>query len=136
MFVFQQKSNLFELFLENSSLVSYYTTKMNLDWASSVTMCQQYDSNFISFNTISEASYYTKNIHLDRVWIGVNDRLVEGKYKNYYGNVPDVLTVLNWDGPNPDNWNGIEDCTASIRNFGYNDDSCNTGYAAGCMRKF
>lgn len=96
-------------------------------------LCQNHDMNFVTFETKSESAFFAKLANGKPTYVGIDDQVQEGVFRNYDGTTPVVNSLISWISGEPNN-DGNEDCVAAERG-GFNDNPCSRLMRAGCMSK-
>jgi len=85
-------------------------------WTNAEAAAQALGGHLVAINDAAENTFvyqtFTQNGTMDRgLWIGLNDLANEGQFVWSSG---DPLVYTNWDGGNPDNGGGIENCAGLL----------------------
>jgi gliding motility-associated-like protein len=106
----------------------YFYNPQSLSGSAAQQFAESLGANLISVQSAAEnsciSSALTSNGFGGTIWIGFTDENSEGTYYWYDGS-PVVFT--NWNGGEPNNSGGNEDCTQIFPNGLWNDLNCNGG---------
>jgi Lectin C-type domain len=100
-----------------------------MTWEQGLELCTQHDMDFVTFDSAEEASYF-RALRSFQVWVGINDFVEEGVFRNYKTG-KDIGNFLSWY-PGEPNRNGK--CVES--GDGYNDNNCEASRHVGCEMKY
>ena len=113
---------------------------LRLSWTEAQQRCRQYGAHLISIHSMDELKFVIQQakkagfIHF--MWIGLNDRNLEGGYVWADGT---PVQFTNWQNGEPNDDFGQEDCIAvdlSDATKGWGDQSCGMFRYFGCKIKF
>jgi hypothetical protein len=110
----------------------YRYVQLAKTWTDAQADCQAWGGSLVSINSAAENALIDTIRARNTVWLGFNDLAVEGTFVWVNG---DPVTYTNWDGGEPNNSNGVEDCAQMWRTKGYwNDGNCSFAYYFVCER--
>jgi hypothetical protein len=108
---------------------NYRFCSLGYNWNQARTTCKNMGMDFASINTSGENAFVTNvsgSIAAGSWWIGANDQATEGSF--VWPDGTPVSSYTNWNGGEPNNWGGNEDCTELITGSGkWNDNNCAGG---------
>lgn len=97
-------------------------------WQAAVDECRSRDLVSVTVDDVAENARLAARIG-DVVWLGLNDRSVEGTFVWESGS---ASTFENWDANEPNNFGGGEDCAAMRGDALWNDAPCDAIYMPLC----
>ncbi len=115
---------------------SFYIYPQNLNWAAAQAQCQKEGpgADLAWFDSAEELTAFLAAVQATYPggkagWIGANDIDDEGTFVWADGS---PLTYTNWNGNEPNDWGGNEDCGQTLANGKWNDMPCTYTMAAFC----
>ncbi|XP_033754897.1 ladderlectin-like isoform X2 [Pecten maximus] len=98
-----------------------------LPWAAASAECASEGATLLNIDSNSEQlaiQQFMADQGLDNIWMGINDVTSEGDWRTEDGTNP--VGYNNFNGGQPDNYNGNQDCAVVRQSFGYrwDDEEC------------
>ena len=110
-----------------------------IDWHKAKKECERRHSHLVKIDNSAENSwlgsqFQNTGIKEDRLWIGANDIIREGKLTWIYDH--STINYTNWAGGEPNDHMGIEDCGMMFTrpSFTWNDVPCSLAYGYICEK--
>uniref|UniRef100_UPI00398E5DD2 CD209 antigen-like protein C n=1 Tax=Pristiophorus japonicus TaxID=55135 RepID=UPI00398E5DD2 len=109
----------------------YYFSTSKKTWNEAQESCKSMDANLVVINSAEEQEYLQQG-KLDSLWIGLNDRVEEGKWR-WVDGTDYASTVTFWASGQP-NQNGDEDCAVASETHGWHDWPCSSRHSFICEK--
>uniref|UniRef100_UPI00398F2B56 CD209 antigen-like protein C n=1 Tax=Pristiophorus japonicus TaxID=55135 RepID=UPI00398F2B56 len=109
----------------------YYFSTSKKTWNEAQESCKSMDANLVVINSAEEQAYLQCSI-LDELWIGLDDRVEEGKWR-WVDGTDYASTVKFWVSGQPDQ-NGDEDCAMASKTQGWHDWPCSSRHSSICEK--
>ncbi|XP_070537638.1 perlucin-like protein [Ptychodera flava] len=87
----------------------FFYTGHHYTWHQAITQCKLHGGTLATIDDAVEDAFIGAFSYRQKstMWIGLNDRAIEGIWKWYSGS---KVEYFNWAARQPDNWRGNEDC--------------------------
>uniref|UniRef100_UPI00398ED536 CD209 antigen-like protein C n=1 Tax=Pristiophorus japonicus TaxID=55135 RepID=UPI00398ED536 len=109
----------------------YYFSTSKKTWNEAQESCKSMDANLVVINSAEEQEYLQQS-KLDSLWIGLDDRVEEGKWR-WVDGTDYASTVKFWASGQP-NQNGDEDCAVAYKTHGWHDWPCSSRHSSICEK--
>ena len=115
---------------DDNGFVAINSATFDLDWYDASEACQTHFGDLASINSATDQIYvsnvvddYDSSIDHSNVWIGLNDRSVEGSYA---WTDATGYSYSNWYSGQPNDYGGAQDCVELLTNNNdeWNDQAC------------
>ncbi|KAK0150627.1 CD209 antigen-like protein E [Merluccius polli] len=98
----------------------YYISTTEKNWTASRDYCLERDADLVVFNSREEEEFVMRQTYYQWFWIGLSAGDTEGTWKWVDGT---IMTSSFWISGQPNKYGG-EDCVATWKEFGWDDDRC------------
>ncbi|XP_078355560.1 uncharacterized protein LOC144640230 [Oculina patagonica] len=103
-------------------MTSFFSSR-ELSWENARSVCLGFEGDLVSIKNKREMEFIENLTSNTNMWIGLNDRLREDQFVWSDGTPFNSSVYKNWNGGEPNNDKGNEDCV-ELRGSGWNDVDC------------